>query len=430
MLVGSSMEELMRRSFAIACLFLMGSSPALAGGVILYEVGTPEVGLASAGWAARAEDAATILTNPAGMTRLKKNDLMLGMQALYADMGFVPNGDTTTTGGDGGNPIGWFPGGGLFYVNPTSDRLRLGVAVTGNFGLGLDYEDDWVGRYYVQDATLIGLSVMPAIAWKVNDEFSIGMALNATYGVLQNTVAVNNVADELPDGSMKLEDATWGFGANLGVLYEPNAGTRFGLTYTSPVRLDFGDVPEFKNLGSGMQLALGAAGLLSAQIDLSMMVPQTVMTSFVRDLNDRWSLLGNVGWQDWSAFGKVDVQVGSADPTSLTVDQNFQDTWHAAFGARVKTGSPWSVSFGAAYDSSCVEDADRSPALPLGTAWRLGVGGRRAMSGSLDLGIAYELAWGGSLPVDQQRGPLAGRLAGSYEDTAMHFLTASLRWRL
>ena len=117
---------------------------ALAGGAILYETGTPEVGLASAGWAARAEDAATILTNPAGMTRVEKPDLLLGLQALYADIGFTPNAQTTTTGGDGGNPVGWFPGGGLFYVHPTTENaparhrghreLRVGARVRRRLG--------------------------------------------------------------------------------------------------------------------------------------------------------------------------------------------------------------------------------------------------------------------------------------------------------
>ena len=52
------------------------------------------------------------------------------------------------------------------------------------------------------------------------------------------------------------------------------------------------------------------------------------------------------------------------------------------------------------------------------------------MSDRFDLGIAYTLLWGGSLPLDQQRGPLSGRLAGSYENTSMHFLSMSLRWTL
>jgi long-chain fatty acid transport protein len=154
------------------------------------------------------------------------------------------------------------------------------------------------------------------------------------------------------------------------------------------------------------------------------------MGSFVHKLGSPWSLLGNLGWQDWSAFGKVDVQVQSDDPTTLTVDQNFQDTWQAALGAQAANSAGWSFSFGAAYDSSCVDDADRSVTLPLGEAWRLGVGARRKLGDKLDLGLAYEVAWGGTLPVDQTRGPLAGRLAGSFQDTAMHFLSASLHWRL
>jgi long-chain fatty acid transport protein len=409
------------------------SRAALAGGAILYEAGTPEVGLASAGWAARAEDAATILTNPAGMTRVKKPDLLLGVQALYADIGFTPNSRTTTTGGNGGNPVGWFPGGGLYYVQPMTDKVRLGIAVAGNFGLGLKYDDDWVGRYYVQSSTLLGVSVMPAVGWKLNDKMSIGVALNAMYGVFDTKVAVNNVLPTLPDGTLKMDDATWGFGGNLGILYEPNKATRLGATYTSAVKLSFGAVPEFTNLGPGLQAALQASGLLGGKLDLSMTVPQTVMASLVRDLDDRWTIMANLGWQDWTQFSKVDVAIVSDDagnPKSLTANQNFKDTWHAALGARVQTKSPWSVSFGTAYDTSCLDDADRTPTLPLGAAWRLGVGGRRPVGKKLDLGIAYELVWGGTLPLDQTRGPLSGTIAGSYENTSMHFLTASLRWSL
>ncbi|MBP7148583.1 MAG: outer membrane protein transport protein [Acidobacteria bacterium] len=295
-------EGPMKRNFGIVYLLLVTCSRvALAGGVILYEAGTPEVGLASAGWAARAEDAATILTNPAGMTRLPNGDLMVGMQTLYADLLFSPDGNTTTPGGDGGNPVGLFPGGGLFYVHAASDRLRLGLALTGNFGLGLDYDDDWAGRYFVQDSTLIGVSVMPAVAWKVSDQFSIGAALNAMYGVFDTKVAVNNLLPSEPDGRLEIEDNDWGFGGNIGVLYAPSPSTRIGLTYTSRVKLDLGDVPEFSNLGPGMSAALAAAGLLDAPLDISMTVPQTAMGSFVHRLDDRWSLLG----KPWTGISRT-----------------------------------------------------------------------------------------------------------------------------
>ena len=400
----------------------------MAGGLFRYEVGTADTGLASAGWAARAEDPATVLTNPAGMTRLDGSDLLVGLQMLYGDIGFTPDSNTSVSGGDGGNPVGWFPGGGAYYVRSVSERVSLGIAVTGNFGLGLDYEDDWAGRYYVQDGTLLGVSVLPAVAWKINDEVSLGAALNATYGLFDTKLAVNNPAPGVDDGSLSLDDTVWGFGANLGVLWEPLDATRLGLTYTSAVDLDFADDPEFDGLADGLSAILEAAGLLDSEIDLSVSVPQTIMASFAHELGSRWTVLGNVGWQDWSEFGKVDVQVVTDDPSDLTVDLNLSDTWHVAGGAQLHRESAWSFRFGVAYDSSCVEDADRTPTLPVGESWRFGFGTSRIMNDHLELGLNYDLAWGGTMPVDQERGPLAGRLSGEYADTALHFVGASLKW--
>ncbi len=141
------------------------SAPAAAGGLSLYEVGTEDVGLAAAGYAARAQDASTVLTNPAGMTRLDGQQILLGTQVLYSNLKFSPGAGTDTRPaplglgtGDGGNAVGnngWFPGGGFFYTYSVSPDLKLGFASTGNFGLGLKYDDNWVGRYYVQQATML-----------------------------------------------------------------------------------------------------------------------------------------------------------------------------------------------------------------------------------------------------------------------------------
>lgn len=70
---------------AIALSFgIFASTQAIAGGIFLYEVGTEDMGLAAAGYAARAQDAATVLTNPAGMVRLEGSQVLLGTQLLYS----------------------------------------------------------------------------------------------------------------------------------------------------------------------------------------------------------------------------------------------------------------------------------------------------------------------------------------------------------
>ena len=63
-------------------------------------------------------------------------------------------------------------------------------------------------------------------------------------------------------------------------------------------------------------------------------MPQAVMLSDYHELNNRWAVVGNMGWQDWSEFGKVGVSLTSQDASSLTVDRNYKDTWHVAVGCQ------------------------------------------------------------------------------------------------
>ena len=84
------------------------------------------------------------------------------------------------------------------------------------------------------------------------------------------------------DGQVKLKDDTWGFGANLGILVEPREGTRIGLTYLSPVKLDFKATPDLSIAGGSLANLL----LHPPQLDLGMTVPQSVMAGFYQDLSD------------------------------------------------------------------------------------------------------------------------------------------------
>ncbi|MDH5576404.1 MAG: hypothetical protein OEY80_13040, partial [Nitrospirota bacterium] len=47
---------------------------------------------------------------------------------------------------------------------------------------------------------------------------------------------------------------------------------------------------------------------------------------------------------------------------------------------------------------------------------------------TLNLGFSYELAWAGDMPVDQNRGPLAGRVAGDFKNTTIHFFAFTMTW--
>jgi long-chain fatty acid transport protein len=430
------------RSVGTAALWAaagLASSPAAAGGLLLYEFGTAEVGLAAAGYSARAQDASTAFTNPAGMTRLEGTQVLAGGQLMWLNNRFsIGDGTSAALGGNDGGRVfgsgGFVPGGGAFVTHSLSPDVKVGFAVAGNFGSILDYDDDWVGRYRVQQATILGVSFVPSIAYRVNDKLSLGAGVNATYGIFKQQVAVNNVLPNTPDGRLELDDNTWGWGANLGLLYEVTPETRVGLTWNSRVKLDFSAPAQFSGLGPGLSTLLGARGLLGAQVDLGVTVPQQVMASAFSKIDEHWAVMGNVGWQQWSKFGEVEVGIeNTRNPQSLTTALDFKDTWHVALGAQYRPSGPWTLNFGVAYDSGFQSGSNVSPLLPVNAAWRFGVGGEQQVSKTFKWGVAGELLYGGTLDVDQRSTlppALGGRgnLVGSFDNTASIIFSAYGNW--
>lgn len=431
-----------RRALAVLglCGGALAAAPALAGGLIAYEIGTAEVGLASAGYNVRAQDASTAFTNPAGLTRLGGTQVLMSGQLLWANTKFsiAPGTTPALGGGDGGRAVGsngWFPGGGVFVSHSVSPDLRLGFALAGNTGAPLEYDDNWVGRYYVQKATILGVSFVPSVAYKVNDKLSIGAGLNAMYGMYEQKVAINNVAPAFADGQLKLDTNDWGWGFNLGMHYAIDARTRIGVTYNSQVKLDFTSAAEFTNLAPGIRTALGNAGLLNSNISVGITIPQQLMASVFSQVNDRWAVLASVGWQDWSKFGQVQLGIeNTVNPTSLTANIPLKDTWHLAVGAQYRLSQAWLLNFGIAYDSGFQEGSTVSPLLPVDSAWRFGIGAEKQAGKGSFWGVSAAYLYGGSLDTNLQSAlPVAlggrGNVVGSFNDTGTFFVSGYYNWQ-
>jgi hypothetical protein len=62
--------------------------------------------------------------------------------------------------------------------------------------------------------------------------------------------------------------------------------------------------------------------------------------------------------------------VQDSDGISFEVDQNFKDTWHGSIGAQYRIADAWLWSIGFAYDSSPLDDKDRTPDFPTAHTFR------------------------------------------------------------
>jgi long-chain fatty acid transport protein len=412
---------------AVACAAALAATQSTqGGGIILYEIATPDVGLASAGYASRADDASTLFKNPAGMSQLQGSQVQGGLQALYGSVSFTPNGNTSPLLGndDGGNAVGLLPGASLFVVTPIGEKVRVGLGMLSYFGLAQDYNDNWVGRYYVQKSALVGMTLTPSVSYEATDWLSVGAGLNAMYGLLETDIAVNRrfINPLLDDGQMTLSDRTWGFGANLGVLIKAGEKTRIGLTYLSAVDLDFSDTPSFANFTPASPSTL----------NLGTKVPQSAMLSVYRTLNEQWALMADCGWQNWSQFGYV--QAGVEGGATTTLNQNYQDTWHGAIGAQYRPTEKWQLSGGVAFDSSAVNSENRTVTLPMCQTWRFGLGAQYQLSRAVNVGAACTFMWAGDMSVNQTSAlPVAaggrGNVSGSFDNTWFTIANVNLNWK-
>lgn len=405
-------------------LSAMLNSQAMSAGVVLYEQAAPDMGLAAAGRVAAAQDASIAGANPAGMTMLDRSQLVGGLLGIDVNLKFDVE-DTTNDGGNGGDAGSFVPAGGLSYVESLSPDLKLGVSLGSYFGLGVDYENTWSGRYYAEKAELTTVFLNTGIGYRLNDWLSIGGGVSAVYGELTQDVAVKNLGPMQPDGQIELDSDDVGYGFNLGILTELSKRTRFGLTYRSKVELDFDDVASENGILPPLSTILESN---RGKVDMGINIPALVMASVYHEIDDRLAVMGNIGWQKQSEFGETSISVGSPASSSFTADRNFHDTWHFALGMQYRLSAPWLLSVGFAYDESPVDDSDRTVDMPLDRQYRYATGIQYDLNEDITIGAAYTLLDAGDAKIDESK-TSGGVLKGDYDDNYVNFFNLNVVWR-
>lgn len=418
------------RLVVLACLLLgLSPSPARAGGLWLWELGNAaSVGLAGAHWGAGSDDASTAWTNPAAMTLLERSEVGGQLSPSFTRLSFDPDSSTSNAGSDVDDSqfIPLLGAGGVWAATPD---LRLGVALGGLAGGAINYGSGWPGRYSVTRVELNVLGAAPGFAWRVRDWLSVGGSVVIGWGTLAQEANVNNLLPGQGDGKLHYEDADFGVGGTVGILLQPTAATRIGITYRPPLKLRLNDGVDFENIEPPLSTAVEELGLGGIQVKADLEIPQQVVIGLHQQLTDDLALVVNADWEDWSEFGAIDIAVRSDTARVLSTAIPSQDTWHVGLGLRWRVAPQWLLTTGFGYDSSAFDTSDRSPALPVDRQIRVGAGVQYDLGEDLSLGFAYEYANLGRAPIQKAGGPLQGQLYGDYDLNEIHFFTLSLNWR-
>ena len=411
--------RLINRIFLTAALGSVVLLPGTAAAGTLYfpeMSNASEAGYAGAGMVARANDAGTAFSNPAGMTLFDESEMLAGATLVYIDAGFSTNNDNTADGKSGSVNKNILPMGSFSYVRPISDKLKLGVSVHNYFGVAFDMPEEWVGRYSLTQIALIAPQVQPALAYKVNDWLSVGAGAALTLGYLRDKQRVQSVLPGGEDGKLRISDADLAVQYNVGIMLHPWEHTRIGFRYLTETDLDFEDAPDI----SGVELPIDRP---NKKLQLGVKMPRTIDAAIHHQWNDRLALLGSVGWEEFSRFGKVQVGLDNTD-VSTTLDADFRDVWTFGVGAEYQYKPDWELTAGAAYASSYSTDRTRPISVPLGPQYRYGVGFKHTRSDNRIVGGGLTWLWGGNLPIKET----SAGVAGKYTRQSIWFLSLYTRW--
>lgn len=361
----------MKKNIIIIC-GLYFSTVSHASALYFYEVGTEDAALAGAGQAARAQDASTLLTNPAGMTRLPDHMLTGGVQAMGGDISYQLDNESSGRQSPG-NVMNLFPNASMFYTQRLNDSVSAGLGLYGNYGLGIDF-GEWAGDRLIKKSTMVAMTLSPGIAWKLSDNVSVGAAVGLNYGYLSLTRNVDR-HDE------RQNDHDWAMNYRLGILMDLTDQTRAGITWTSKTDYHFSidGKARFPNLPN-VEYDLPVAAQVRA--------PQQVMLSVVHDVNKYWSVMGDLGWQDWSQFGSPEITINGQAGNR---NNRLKDTWHTALGVQFRPEDRWRLNAGIAFDSTPYKtQSDVALTLPTGDEWRFATGAQYQMTSASNIGFAVE----------------------------------------
>lgn len=342
-------------------------------------------GNAFAGAAATAEDAGTIFFNPAGMTYLPEgHNIAAAGTILQRSLKFSNTGTNQLNlgagpfalGSNGGNAggVAFIPAG--YYAYSISPALRVGLGVSPTFGNRTEYDNDFMGRFQGTMSDIQGININPSIAYRVNEVVSLGFGLNFTHASMEIEGAVPTGATT--EGKTSYKGTDWGYGYNLGAMFQVSPSTRLGLSYRSQTKVELdGDLKV-----NGTTRANGAGTKIRATL------PDTFSLAVSQKLSDRWEMLGDVTWTGWSSVPELKLDFN--DGTNSAEALGFKNTWRIGLGANYQLNDAWKLRFGVAHDKTPVPNAElRTVRLPDADRTWLSVGAKYKLSNTSSLDFGY-----------------------------------------
>ena len=382
-------KNLFTRS-ALAVAVSLVASNAFAAGFQLNEYSTSALGRAFSGEGAVADDASVGSRNPAAMTLFDRPSFSAG--AIYINPGVDIKGKSPLTGNstDASDiaPSAVVPN--LHFVMPIDDKWSVGASATSNFGLATEFNDNYAAGAIAGKTDLMTANFNLAGAYRLNDNFSFGLGLNAVYAdaeISRHVGEFDSVMQQPADTVLaKLKGNGWGYGWNAGILYELDKDNRFSLTYRSKVNVKFKDGDFTRDAYIPSKLPK-----LSTKGKLDLNLPDIWEFSAYHKVAPKWAVHYTFAYTGWNTFKELKATEKNDGNVLFEKHEGFRNAYRVALGTTYYHDDNWTFRGGVAFDDSPVPAENRSISIPDQDRIWFSLGSTYAFNKdtSVDVGLAY-----------------------------------------
>ncbi|MGF1871503.1 outer membrane protein transport protein [Photobacterium indicum] len=387
-----------------AALTLGMSANTMAAGFQLAEYSATGLGRAFAGEAAMADNAGAQFRNPAMLTYLEGTQFSIG--AIYVDPNIDIKGTNTPYGTDqkvqsNADDIAnsaVIPN--FYFSQQINEKFFWGFALSTNYGMETELPSDFAGSQFGNEAMVKTIEFNPNIAYKLNETLSFGAGIRYIRGEGHFGAVSSADFGPIPKGTtlkyMEGDTDAWGWQA--GTAWQINEDNRIGFNYRSEVEL------KLKGHAEGLAFGLMPGEQLAGSMNL--ILPATAELASFHQLTSKLAIHASFNWTDWSSFERLEANLEKIG-TQLIKQENWEDNYRLAIGTTYQLNKDLALRGGVAYDTSAVNDNNRTLTIPETDRLWLSTGIGYDWSKNLTIDAAFTYIFAKDASVDEPRNGIA-----------------------
>lgn len=412
--------SLLKKASALALALAMAATftnPHTAGaeGFALQDWSSRGAALAG-GLVARGGDAAAVAYNPAAITELEGTQILFGGEFINPINTVVGvNGESKHS--ETKNYVA--PHG--YITHKINDSFSVGLGAFSRFGLGNDYGSAFFVPNSVYDVELITFTVSPVVAWRVNENLSLGFGLELAYGDVDFNQKINASG---VDGMMGMTGDAWSPAFNLSVHYRFNDQWKAGFVYRSHNDFDFdGDL-------KGRNVPIRSLGVVAPAVastgSATLYTPDSYTLALAYYPMPELSFEAQVQYNTWSRYSELVINVDNPLVGKIPSKKDWRDTWFFSLSAEYQALDWLTLRGGVSYETSPVREEYADFIAPAHGRWKYGVGlGFAYDKWTLDVGYVYH----DILELRYHNNPQYSSSADHIDDAHAHTVSFSIGYK-